>query len=69
MIKINYLNIIKTAAAITWKSKYLWWFGFFILLSSTSGSFFQYSPREKVVDKEKLFAFMTAYREWIIFPF
>jgi len=65
--EINYLEIIKKAAGITWRNRYLWWFGFFILISSTSGSFFQYSPREKVVDKEKLFAFTTAHREWIIF--
>ncbi len=39
MSKIDYLEIIKKAAAITWKNRYLWWFGFFIALSSGGGSF------------------------------
>jgi len=43
MSKINYLDIIKKAAEITWKNKKLWWFGFFASLAS-AGSSFNYSP-------------------------
>jgi len=66
-MKINYLEIIKKAAVIVWRNKFLWWFGFFVLISATSGSFFQYSPREQVIEKQKIFEFIAAHREWIIF--
>jgi hypothetical protein len=39
MSKINYLEIVKKAAEITWKNKRLWWFGFFASLMSAGGSF------------------------------
>lgn len=39
MSKINYLDIIKKAAAITWKNKQLWWFGLFASLASAGSSF------------------------------
>lgn len=35
---IPYMNILKNAFQFTWKNKFLWWFGFFIALSSP-GSF------------------------------
>jgi hypothetical protein len=44
MSSINYLSILKKAWSITWSNKYLWWFGFFIALTS-SGSLFNYSSR------------------------
>lgn len=37
-ISINYWKILKQAWEITWKNKYLWWFGLFVSLSG-SGSF------------------------------
>ncbi|MFA4817716.1 MAG: hypothetical protein WC608_03305 [Parcubacteria group bacterium] len=43
MSKINYLDIIKKAAEVTWKNKNLWWFGFFASLAS-AGSSLNYSP-------------------------
>lgn len=33
-MKIDYLAIIKNAWKIAWENKFLWWFGFFILLGS-----------------------------------
>ncbi len=42
MSKINYLDIIKKAAAVTWKNKNLWWFGFLASLAG-AGSSFNYS--------------------------
>ncbi|MFA6383585.1 MAG: hypothetical protein WCX17_04120 [Parcubacteria group bacterium] len=42
MSNINYLSILKKAWSITWSNKYLWWFGFFIALTST-GNIFTYS--------------------------
>ena len=35
---INYLSILKKAFVLTWKNRYLWWYGFFITLSGF-GSF------------------------------
>jgi len=40
--KINYPEIIRQAWKITWKNKFLWWFGFFIVLAQVAG-FFSYS--------------------------
>ncbi|MDO8529189.1 MAG: hypothetical protein Q7S18_00795 [bacterium] len=34
MDKINYLELIKKSLSITWKNKYLWWFGLFLSLGS-----------------------------------
>jgi len=39
MKKINYIQILKEAWKTTWKNRYLWWFGFFILLSGGNGFF------------------------------
>lgn len=39
MSKINYLDIIKKAAEVTWKNRKLWWFGFFASLASAGSSF------------------------------
>jgi hypothetical protein len=36
-MKIDYLSIIKKAFSVTWNNKYLWWFGFFIILGSGFG--------------------------------
>jgi len=44
MPNINYLNILRKAWSITWHNRYLWWFGFFIALTS-SGSLLNYSSR------------------------
>lgn len=35
--EVPYLGIISTAFTITWKNRYLWWFGFFLMLSSIGG--------------------------------
>ena len=43
-MKVNYLAILKRAWSITWSNRYLWWFGFFIALTS-SGSLLNYSNR------------------------
>jgi len=37
MEKIKYWEIIKKSWGITWKNKYLWWFGFFIAISGGGG--------------------------------
>lgn len=46
MSNINYLSILKRAWTITWSNKYLWWFGFFIALTSTGGFFNYYADRK-----------------------
>jgi len=37
--KISYLEIFKQAFKLTWKNRYLWWFGLFIALSGILTSF------------------------------
>ena len=39
MPKINYLVILKKSWHVTWQNKKLWWFGFFVALTSTGSSF------------------------------
>jgi hypothetical protein len=39
MSKINYLDIIKKAAEVTWKNRKLWWFGLLASLASAGSSF------------------------------
>ena len=50
MSKINYLQIIKDAWKITWKNRYLWWFGFFVTLGGGGGMnyFFNSGEEEKL---------------------
>lgn len=35
--EIPYLKIMEKAFSVTWKNRYLWWYGFFLLLSSIGG--------------------------------
>ena len=46
MKKIQYLEIFKKSLAVSWKHRILWWFGFFIFLSSLFGNF-NYQNNEK----------------------
>jgi hypothetical protein len=63
MKKINYLQILKDAWKITWKNRYLWWFGLFILLSS-GGSTSSKSFEEK--DFHQLSDFIAAHQQIIL---
>jgi len=63
---INYLEIIKKAAGITWRNRYLWWFGLIILLSSTGGNFFVWK-KEKDIQGQEVLDFVAAHKEPIIF--
>lgn len=69
--QINYIAIIKEAWQITWKNKYLWWFGLLVALSGGVGSNFS-SSNWKGNDgweenaKQKIFEWAVLYWEWII---
>jgi hypothetical protein len=71
MPNINYVEILKNAWQVTWKNKFLWWFGFLIALSSGGGGF-NYSPDEKEKSKVEDFInsgyhdFISAYWHWIV---
>jgi hypothetical protein len=69
MSKINYLEIIKRAWVITWSNKYLWWFGFFVALTSSTGNFMNFSDRQSA-DNQKagqhFLDFMTQHAGWVI---
>lgn len=39
MHSVNYFEIIKKALAITWRHKFLWWFGLLVSLASAGNSF------------------------------
>lgn len=64
MSKINYLDIVKRAAAVAWKNKQLWWFGFFASLTSAGGSFYCFTGNgenftEDRVTEEKVMSFIS----------
>jgi len=68
-MSINYLEIIKKAWVATWQNKYLWWFGFFVSLTS-GGSFFNYSNsglnKQPALSEEKILAFINQHLSVII---
>lgn len=64
--EINYLNIVKESARLTWRNRYLWWFGFLILLSSIGGNFFQVWPRKKNIQGQEVLDFTASHKELVI---
>lgn len=71
MSKINYLDIIKKAATVTWKNKNLWWFGFFASLTSIGSSFNYSSGSGKDfaggrITEEKVMSFITEHMMLVI---
>jgi hypothetical protein len=67
---INYLEIIKQAFQVTWKNRYLWWFGFLISLSGF-GSFSQsFSNKENgggnTIGEQKFSDFISQNFHWIL---
>jgi hypothetical protein len=57
MSKVNYLEILKKAWDITWKNRYLWWFGFFLALGLNGLSSNQSFNAEKDgKNQEKVFS-------------
>lgn len=74
MSKVNYLEILKNAWAITWKNKYLWWFGFLLAFSGSGGMLnFRFGDFKKIEDKginpetkQQVIDFFTANATWII---
>lgn len=71
MNKINYFDILKHSWQITWRNKYLWWFGF--LLALGGGGFnlnFPLNREEKKIDEEQFIQtfknFVSNYWEFIL---
>ncbi|MBU2028605.1 hypothetical protein KJ761_01795 [Patescibacteria group bacterium] len=72
--QINYISIIKEAWQITWKNKYLWWFGLLVALSGGVGSNFSSGGWEEKGGweenvKQKASDWMALYWEWIVLGF
>jgi hypothetical protein len=70
MKKIDYLEILKKAWKVTWKNKFLWWFGFFLALGSL-GSNFNFSNKsgwsEKINNGEFFLSDFFSQNEELIF--
>lgn len=67
---INYIQILKDAWKITWKNRFLWWFGFFIAIGGggMSSSRFNFSESEEDISPEmveKMNYWWSMYWEWI----
>jgi hypothetical protein len=70
---LDYIQILKNAWNITWKNKFLWWFGFFIAISGGASSFrfnsFGSSESEEELSPEiidSLNQYWSLYKEWIM---
>jgi hypothetical protein len=67
---INYIEILKKAGQITWKNRFLWWFGLVIAISSPGGLNFNFSTgrNEKIDDAtvQKGIDFIAQNMHWII---
>jgi len=68
--QINYIAIIKEAWQITWKNKYLWWFGLFVALSGGIGSNFSSGWKKEngweEDAKQKISDWAALYWEWLV---
>lgn len=60
MEKPNYIDIFKDALLLTWRKKYLWWFGFFVLLSGLSTSFSNWSSQDNEQMGQRFLDFFAA---------
>lgn len=74
MPKINYFEILKHAWQITWRNKYLWWFGLILAIGSGGFNFnFPLNANDKKIDDGKFIqaasAFLDRYWQWIIAGF
>ncbi len=67
---VPYWKIIQNAAKITWKSTYLWWFGFFIALTNLGGIFNYYSHPENnknsLIKKQEWIYFISQNIYWVV---
>lgn len=66
-MKIDYLTIIKKSWKITWRNRYLWWFGFFISLSSIgNGNFYTSENSEnESISTQQAIDFISQNIHWI----
>lgn len=67
MSAISYTSIIKKAWHITWRNKYLWWFGFFIALTETGMMIFNLpDDKQNLADGGKIIDFISSHLAVII---
>lgn len=70
MPNINYIEIIKSAWQITWKNRFLWWFGLLIALSSGPGVNYGFNSGKKSdfddASIQKFAEFISMHWQWII---
>ncbi|MFA7319304.1 MAG: hypothetical protein WC022_01780 [Parcubacteria group bacterium] len=63
---IPYLSIIWKAFSLTWKNRYLWWFGFFAMLSNLGGLNYLSGESEKShPQKQVFFENISHHPHWI----
>ncbi len=64
---INYLKIVHNAWRITWKHKYLWWFGFFASAMNVGNAFFYIfvGGKEENKDLDQKINSLAKQPEWI----
>jgi hypothetical protein len=66
-MKIDYVSIFKRALNLTWKNKYLWWFGFFVSVFNAGGfNFFLDDSKRNSGKEEKVMAYFLQNWQWII---
>ncbi len=70
MPKINYLEILKNSWHLTWRNRFLWWFGFILALGSGGFNFnFPLNANNGKFDDDKFAQaasdFFSRYWEWV----
>jgi hypothetical protein len=69
--QLDYIQIFKDAWNITWKNKFLWWFGFFVTIGGAGGSLnYSFDPNNSSETEQemlqKAFDFFSIHSEVII---
>lgn len=67
----DYIQLFRDAWNITWKNKFLWWFGFFAVVGGAGGSYnYSFDPKNASDgEKEivgKISEFISANFEWVV---
>lgn len=63
---IPYFVILKKSFVITWKNRYLWWFGFFAMLSNLGGlNYLNSNPEKNHPQKQLFFENIARHPHWI----
>ncbi len=65
--EIPYLSIFKNAFVLTWKNRYLWWFGFFVMLSNFGSINWMRDNKNDQLSQSTLYSSIHHASPWLLF--